>query len=351
MAQQNILKTRISHKIDTLQNWESSTLVLLKGELAFVAEDGRYKVGDGTKTFSQLQFPGACAMSDNKAPTASDVSGGVGATWVDTTTGKYYICTNIANGTTATWEEIAFAKNYYTKTEIDQKFDETVSGSLENYYNKTEVDGLLENKVDNLKFTTELAKKASLGDDGKVPASQLPSYVDDVIEVENYASLPPAGESGKIYIDKETNKTYRWGGSAYVEISQSLALGETASTAFAGDRGKAVEDRVAQLGALANLDTVGSTQIDDGAVTESKIATNAVSTDKVVDGAVTEGKIAAGAVSADKIAANAVTNDKIQDGTIQDAKIVSLDTQKLTQAEGNILVFDCGDSTNPNVAG
>ena len=72
---------------------------------------------------------------------------------------------------------------------------------------------------------------------GKVPASQLPSYVDDVLEYANFASFPAEGETGKIYIDLATNKTYRWGGVTYAEVSASLALGETASTAYRGDRG------------------------------------------------------------------------------------------------------------------
>jgi hypothetical protein len=57
--------------------------------------------------------------------------------------------------------------------------------------------------------------------DGKVPSSQLPSYVDDVIEVTNLAALPVSGETGKIYVTLDSNKTYRWSGSAYVEISAS----------------------------------------------------------------------------------------------------------------------------------
>ena len=83
---------------------------------------------------------------------------------------------------------------------------------------------------------------------GTVPQANLPSYVDDVIEAENYASLPPTGEAGKIYVDKETNKTYRWGGSAYVEISASLALGETSATAFRGDYGKVAYDHAQAKG-------------------------------------------------------------------------------------------------------
>lgn len=96
-------------------------------------------------------------------------------------------------------------------------------------------------KTDSL--TTKLATKADLVD-GKIPAAQLPSYVDDVLEFENYDAFPAAekAEAGKIYVDKATNKTYRWGGTNYVEISASLAIGETDGTAFSGKRGKDLED-------------------------------------------------------------------------------------------------------------
>ena len=83
---------------------------------------------------------------------------------------------------------------------------------------------------------------ATLDSTGKVPSSQLPSYVDDVLEFANLASFPATGESGKIYIAIDTNLTYRWGGSSYVVMSSSLALGETESTAYRGDRGKIAYD-------------------------------------------------------------------------------------------------------------
>ena len=88
---------------------------------------------------------------------------------------------------------------------------------------------------------------ASLGSDGKVPASQLPSYVDDVLEFNSLSVFPSTGEYGKIYVAKDTNLTYRWGGTSYVEISKSLALGETSSTAYAGDKGKANRDAIVSL--------------------------------------------------------------------------------------------------------
>ena len=65
---------------------------------------------------------------------------------------------------------------------------------------------------------------ASLDGSGKVPSAQLPSYVDDVIEVANYAALPVTGETGKIYITLDTNKVYRWTGSVYVEIAANNAI-------------------------------------------------------------------------------------------------------------------------------
>lgn len=80
---------------------------------------------------------------------------------------------------------------------------------------------------------------AELDSSGKVPSSQLPSYVDDVLEYSSSSSFPESGEAGKIYVDIASNVTYRWSGSAYVAIGSDLALGETSSTAYRGDRGAA----------------------------------------------------------------------------------------------------------------
>lgn len=84
---------------------------------------------------------------------------------------------------------------------------------------------------------------ATLDESGRVPSSYLPSYVDDVLEYDNKSAFPASGEAGKIYVAKDTNLTYRWSGSAYVEISPSIALGETSSTAYPGDKG--AENRAA----------------------------------------------------------------------------------------------------------
>ena len=108
---------------------------------------------------------------------------------------------------------------------------------------------------------------ATLDQEGKVPSSQLPSFVDDVIEVDSYDNLPTTGEAGKIYVTKDTNLTYRWSGSKYVEISASLALGETSSTAYAGDKGKATTDSLnAHLADFNNPHKVDKAQVGLGNV-------------------------------------------------------------------------------------
>jgi len=79
---------------------------------------------------------------------------------------------------------------------------------------------------------------AELDSNGKIPSAQLPSFVDDVLEFESQSNFPATGESGKIYIAIDTEKTYRWSGSVYTVISETIALGETSTTAYRGDYGK-----------------------------------------------------------------------------------------------------------------
>lgn len=107
---------------------------------------------------------------------------------------------------------------------------------------------------------------ASLNESGIIPSAQLPSYVDDVIEVNTFSNLPGTGESGKIYIVQNTNLTYRWSGTDYVEISKSLALGETSSTAYSGDKGKATTDKLNRIPDKLITDTVNVNQSTTEAV-------------------------------------------------------------------------------------
>ena len=104
-------------------------------------------------------------------------------------------------------------------------------------------------KEDNLGFTPENSSNkgsangyASLDGGGRVPAAQLPGFLDDVLDFDDLASFPSGGDSGVLYVAEDTNIVYRWTGSAYVATNGALALGETSSTAYRGDRGKTAYD-------------------------------------------------------------------------------------------------------------
>jgi len=137
-----------------------------------------------------------------------------------------------------------------TITPLTQHQDISGKADKSTTYTKTEVDTALTAKLDaSLKGANN--GLAELDVTGKVPTTQLPSFVDDVIEGYYYNNkfyadaehtVEITGETGKIYVDLVTNKTYRWSGTQYVEISASLALGETSSTAYRGDRGKTAYD-------------------------------------------------------------------------------------------------------------
>lgn len=143
---------------------------------------------------------------------------------------------------------------YYTETEINTKLNTKLNTSL-----KGTANGL-----------------AELDSSGKVPSAQLPSYVDDVLEYANQSSFPAKGESGKIYIAQDTNKTYRWSGSSYIEISSSLALGETSSTAYRGDRGKVAYDhsQTAHAPSNAQANVIETVKVNGTALTPTNKAVN-----------------------------------------------------------------------------
>ena len=109
---------------------------------------------------------------------------------------------------------------------------------------------------------------AELDSNGKVPSSQLPSYVDDVKEgylnsadgkfyEESTYETEITPEADKIYVDKATNITYRWSGSAFVPIGSDLALGETSTTAYRGDRGKAAYDHASDANKISTATASG----------------------------------------------------------------------------------------------
>lgn len=174
------LKTRIQHKRGSSNDWSQATnFTPLDGELIVYNEKNgtppKFKVGDGTTLVGSLPF--ATVENDSH--------------------------------------------NHTTSTITD--FENSVNEIIENS-GAVIVD-------DNGKISTSALPT--------IPQSLLPSYVDDVLEYSSKSAFPANGEVGKIYVSTDTNLTYRWSGSTYTEISPSLALGETSSTAYAGNKGAA----------------------------------------------------------------------------------------------------------------
>lgn len=194
-----------------------TALNLDQGEPAFCTDTGKLYVGDGTQNIL-INPDGGIATEAGKLSVARKIS-----------------LSGDASG------------NVSFDGSADVTLSVTVADDSHNHI-ISNIDGLqsaLDSKQASLGFTPLNANLkgavngvAELDATGKVPTSQLPSYVDDVLEYDNQAGFPTTGETGKIYIAKDTNKTYRWSGSGYVEISASLALGTTSSTAFRGDYGQ-----------------------------------------------------------------------------------------------------------------
>lgn len=188
-----------------------------------------------------------------------------------------------------------------------------------------------------------------LGSDAKIASTYLPSYVDDVVEYANLASFPGTGETGKMYVALDTNRTYRWGGSSYVEISASPgstdAVPEGSINKYytdaradarvaAGITGKA--DKITTVSAGTGLTGGGdlsdnrtlsvaygtsagtACQGNDSRLSDTRTPTdNTVSTVKLQDGAVTSAKIADGTiVDADISASAGIAVSKLGTGKV-----------------------------------
>lgn len=161
-------------------------------------------------------------------------------------------------GVTATAQELNYTDGVTSNIQTQLNGKAAASHTHDDrYYTEDEVDGLLAAKANTshthsaaniTSGTLALDRIPTITDakiqgmsasklTGTIPQANLPSYVDDVLEYNGESNFPDTGESGKIYVDTSTNKTYRWSGSGYTEISASLALGTTSSTAFRGDYG------------------------------------------------------------------------------------------------------------------
>ncbi len=225
-------------------------------------------------TYQNIGAASATIQGSNDASTWSDiVSLASGTSWIIEHSYKYLRCLGDTqvyvnrgegdNTITASYPSVAGnATKVLTVTSTEDGVEWTTP--VAQVYVDAQ-DTLLQDQIDLKANTTDVNQSLALKADliaGLIPASQLPSYVDDVLNFTDLASFPSLGEDGKIYVAEDVNKTYRWGGSSYVEIGDGgVALGETSSTAYRGDNGKIAYDHSLSQGNPHNTTT---SEINEG---------------------------------------------------------------------------------------
>lgn len=289
MADNFTLNSRLQHCAKTATEWASCVVVPLAGELCIESDTRKMKVGNGTDTYATLKYVNVTPEDvDNIIAKSSHTHSNKSI--LDNTTASFTTALkskldNIASGAEVNvqsdWSvsdssNDAFIKNKpgaagtglgFVKTGGDVTISDGVITVNDNSHahtigNVTGLQAALDAKIATSAKGTANGV-AELDSTGKVPANQLPSFVDDVIEgylnagklyKEEAHTSQINGEAGKIYVDLHTNKTYRWSGSAFVVISDTIALGETSTTAYRGDKGKTAYDHSQAAHAPSNAE-------------------------------------------------------------------------------------------------
>ena len=257
MANTELKNVRLALCSKTAEEWGKDTTVLLNGEIGIASDLRKIKIGNGVDAWSALSFAN---LTPEEVQTLISAAS-------HTHSNKAVLDATTASFTTTLLNKLNGIADGANKTIVDSAMSSTSTNPVQNKVVKAQLDSKVPTSrtvngkalstnitlgagdVGALSTSLKGAKNglAELDANGKVPSAQLPSFVDDVLEgyykdskfyKDADAASEITGETGKIYVDLTTNKTYRWSGSAYVVISETLALGTTSSTAFRGDYGQ-----------------------------------------------------------------------------------------------------------------
>lgn len=257
MANTELKNVRLALCSKTAEEWGKDTTVLLNGEIGIASDLRKIKIGNGVDAWSALSFAN---LTPEEVQTLISAAS-------HTHSNKAVLDATTASFTTTLLNKLNGIADGANKTIVDSTMSSTSTNPVQNKVVKAQLDSKVPTSrtvngkalstnitlgagdVGALSTSLKGAKNglAELDANGKVPSAQLPSFVDDVLEgyykdskfyKDAEATSEITGETGKIYMDLTTNKTYRWSGSAYVVISETLALGTTSSTAFRGDYGQ-----------------------------------------------------------------------------------------------------------------
>lgn len=270
------LKTRIVLNNKTTDDWSSnSSFVGLKGELLIDTSTRKLKIGDGATAYAELPF---ATLTPDEVSSLISAAG-------HSHSNKAVLDATTASFTTALLSKLNGIADGANKTTVDSALSSSSTNPVQNKIINSALSGKVPTtrKVNNKTLSADITLTAadvgaiatsakgsangvaSLDANGLILSSQLPSFVDDVLE--GYVSSDSATfykdsekssaytpETGKIYVDLSNNKTYRYSGSKYIVISDTIALGETSSTAYRGDRGKTAYDHSQSTHAPSNAE-------------------------------------------------------------------------------------------------
>ena len=250
----------------------ASTLYIVKAatadhaELYFTSADGTSVRRVITKDDVASMIAAATSATANKLTTARTITASGDASWevsFDGSANAASVLTLTATGVSAGEYPVVtvdakgrvISARALTSTDIPVLPPEKISGTLSNNttgnaataseavklttarkINGVDFNGTSDITINAVDATPRIAVSekgiangvATLDGAGLVPASQLPSYVDDVLEFANVAALPAVGETGKIYVAIETGIIYRWSGSQYIAIPSGVGLADAA---------------------------------------------------------------------------------------------------------------------------
>lgn len=324
------LKTRIILNNKLAKDWETvkDNFKPMKGEFVVETDTRKIKIGDGVTTYGDLPYatltPGEVQTLITNASHSHNNKSVLDATTASFTTELKSKLDGIATGANKTIVDSALSADS-TNPVQNKVINSALSGKVpttrtinkkalsadisltasdvgaasashthdERYYTESEVDTKLSTKAasSHKHVAGDITSVNASAINGVIASANLPSFVDDVLEgylssdgkfYKSYDSTNKVysnaytGETGKIYVDLSNNKTYRWSGSAYTVISETIALGETSSTAYRGDYGaKAYAHAVTNKGSKFDSGFYKITTNAEGHVTSATAVTKA----------------------------------------------------------------------------